>query len=606
MAQRYVWDVEMEVLQGIYFHSSEGYKNLSSPGYRASDFAVERHIGELISVQRYSYLAKAGQLFYFVYPTKTLNGNKQVIGIGQVVYSLQKGRETVLVPFVQYFAYSLSDAIRYRINFGKIFEQYGSNYKDVFSKNLAKQDLNLQPLLIQPNLTQESENGNIDCFEPQEFFGIRGTKMKRYVENLEEGLHFLDCLMKSPNVIRWSFSVILTPVDVDYPERIGLVYGQPAKLQSISQASSLVGFLRAGDQQDILTRFIRYIMVEKKPDHPISSIDMLNSFDIDELDELLRKFVTEYSHSTEKGDEIEKLRFSTLSLVKEIGKKKPSIENLTQLDSNLNKIENALLASSPFLDASYTSPLDVSDELLSEGLTNYHPDTLQEMLDGKTDTKISNDKLKKAIQAKTQKCYVQATEFWKTDVIELNPSIIRLAEQSIIEDGAKFFTFVGVQKTVESIDRSSNFDESVKNVSLFANKLSNLANSNNIDASSHSELIIKSFSCVQEVLSHLQDWLEETQSAITPESYYETDQALIATINECLSTFLNYEKKNGALVTSSSYSNILVALKELLQVTGKKATKSLDEKQQAEQQTLGDKQKKLDEQYKKLKESIRA
>jgi hypothetical protein len=133
----------MEFIQGINFHSTSGYKYLISGDTRPSELDADNHIAELLSAQKYSYLLQPGQKFYFVYPVKTHLGNKQVFGSGEIVRSKQPGRETILVPFLQYFAINLSDAFKYSMNFEKFFKENGTNYQEIFSK--SQTDLNLTP-----------------------------------------------------------------------------------------------------------------------------------------------------------------------------------------------------------------------------------------------------------------------------------------------------------------------------------------------------------------------------------------------------------------------------------------------------------------------------
>ena len=125
----------MELIQGINFHSTIGYKYLISGEIRPSELDVDNHIAELLSAQRYSYSLQPGQKFYFVYPVRTHLGNKQVFGSGEIVRSKQPGRETILVPFVQYFVINLSDAFRYSIDFAEFFKENGTNYQEVFLKS---------------------------------------------------------------------------------------------------------------------------------------------------------------------------------------------------------------------------------------------------------------------------------------------------------------------------------------------------------------------------------------------------------------------------------------------------------------------------------------
>lgn len=601
----------MEFIQGINFHSATGYKYLISGDYRSTDLDIDTHIAELLSAQKYSYFLQPGQKFYFVYPHRTPKGNKQVFGSGEIVRSKQQGRETILVPFVHYFALSLSDAVKYGMDFDAFFKANGISYEKIFSESLTNSNLPVDPLSVKTN--EESDN-NVSSESPelQECLGSRGSKIKRYVPTLEDGLNILNSLMHSPNTVRWAYSAILTPLDEEYPENIVIIYGQQAKYPSNSATSNYLLPLRLANQQVLLNQFIRYIASKKQQDLKTATIDLLDSQSLEELEEMVKKFVKEdYAKTKEMGDGIINSHSKIKGIIQElVTKSNPTAQDLAKIDSLLNDHETGLRKY--WSDPTLANQYDFSDEDLYNSLAGFTAQTLQNLLDGTGIVKISNARLKKVMDRKTQDSKNIVANYWSNEFARLYPNLVASGtvrvfqsnnlsvEQCIARSGIDQFISIGVKKTTE-LFYSQNFDKAVQCLKVFTNRVSTLVAKQTMDENVRAALITQGIAALQEILSKLQEPLDKTAEPSAP--YSKTEEALVITIKDYLTIIMQNDKKPNNS-TDNNYFKALNTLKALLDATDKKHKKWLDEKQKKEQEALKSDQKKLEEQYNALKDMV--
>jgi len=591
VVKRYIRSGIMEFIQGINFHSTSGYKYLISGDTRPSELDADNHIAELLSAQKYSYLLQPGQKFYFVYPVKTHLGNKQVFGSGEIVRSKQPGRETILVPFLQYFAINLSDAFKYSMNFEKFFKENGTNYQEIFSK--SQTDLNLTPQKVTVETNETIENNVSEYDVLQECVGYRGSKIKKYVTTLEEGLNDLNNLMLSPNVIRWSFSAILTPLDEEYRENIVIIYGQPSKPQMDPEPPKYVFQLRSENQEDLVERFLAYVIAEKITFPTSVNLAIIDNIDLGEIEELLKKFIKKYS--TERPQikiNQEKNRSNLANLIQEVANKQlPIPQDLKNIDLNLNEYEENFKLNCPFLDRNSVNALDISTNEVSKCLANYSGDVLRNI-------KVSNNKLKEAITTRTQMSSNDISGYWGSSKV-IDALITQTDVQGIMAD-IDFYTSKGVETKALLISQAVSFDKAEKEVEDFSRKVVKLQQSDGI---AHLEMLSKGVLFLQEVLVKLQEKLENLKDS--PEHYQETEQALISTVKDYVTSYLDWEKRNGELIPESHYTKVLTTVNTLLKIAEGKREKFFEERQQKEQETLKAQKKQIDTQYNDLKETLR-
>lgn len=592
----------MKFVQGINFHASAGFKYLISEGYEPFDFATDRYIGDLLRIQSYS--VTSGQKFYFVYPIRTPHGNMQVFGSGEIVRSLQQDRP-VVVSFLQYFACNLSDSVRFGMNFEEFFKKNGVTYQEMFAKSQTDQPLTPPSL---PITTSDTIEDNLSEYaDLQEQFDPRGPKIKIYVATLEEGLVKLNNIMLSPNVIRWAFSAILTPLDAEYPQKIIIIYGKPPRPQLNSAPSSLVTFLRS-KQESIVRQFLQFIVNEKKLDPALESFELLDTQKLDELEELLVKFVKQYPQTKAMSDNTKAFYLTVKKQIVDLGvKKNPTPLELASIDRLLIDYETSLKSSAVF-DTSLVVTHSFSEDAVSECLANFSSDQLQKILDAKSTVIVGNEMLKKEMAKKIQGTKDVVANFW-THEFKGYPQVVLPVEQVIMKVGAEPFVSTGVQKTIELIS-TANFDDAVKYVKVFTDRVSIVVvRPTNLQEKTRSDLAVKGVSSLQEILSKLQEPLDrlELEKLEDPvKSFYKMEDTLISTVKEYLTSLVGYDKNHGNLLTENNYIKALDTLKALMTAANGKQQKALDDRRKKAQEALDSEKKRLDEQYNALKSAVKS
>jgi hypothetical protein len=386
----------MELVHGITFHSSKGFRYLISGGCLPYDFSTDLYIAELFNI--YSHHIPVGSAFYFVYPKETPQGNMQVFGKGESVRSMEQDRP-IMFPFLQYFACPLSDSIKLNLDFEAFFKEHGVSYAEIFQKSQMMSSLAIHSLTIKPSETI----GEISpYFELHESIGLGETKIKKYVPTVEEGLKLLNNLMLSPPVLRWSYSAILTPLDGRYPESIVIVYGQQPKPQPNILPTNFILPLHSADQETLLKQFLKYIASMKCLDIKTANINLLDTQKLTDLDEILKKFLVEYPIAKAGLTKNVEPLFSKLRVAfQELGRKvNPTTLDLVGLDRALNDYEGFLGKS--WNDSTLSERCYLPDEDLYSSLANYPSDVLGRLLDNVDGDKIVNARLRNAIEKKIQ------------------------------------------------------------------------------------------------------------------------------------------------------------------------------------------------------------
>ncbi len=596
----------MQFIQGINFHSSKGFKYLISEGYQSFDFATDRHIAELLRIQSYSIAA--GQKFYFVYPVKTPQGNKQVFGSGEIVRSLQPDRP-VVVPFLQYFACNLSDSVKYTMNFESFFREYGKNYPDMYAKSQTEQNLTPELLTIP---SAPIDNAVSDYIDLHECVGLRGSKTKRYVDTVEEGLALLNHLMASPNVIRWSYSAILTPLDAEYPENIVIVYGKPPRMQLNQKVpKDVLPFFSETNQQLLLQKFINFLATEKDMDLKTAKVELLDTQNIDELDELLKKFIKNYPEMQKLSDSVIASHSQLKITVQQLSTRNDAtVQELIEIDRKLNN--NAATLAKSWYDTSLADKCVFSDEDLYSSLAPFSAERLQKLLSS-VEVKITNARLRSAIDKKIQDAKNSVINFWANEFAKLYPALVSsgtvkvyqpstlTAEQCLARSGVDLFVLAGVKKTTELFGTQS-FDKIVQYTKVFTDKIVFVVQKPNIDETTRSALVAKGASAIQEILFKIQERVERLEDITSP-SCFLSEKALVQAVVNYVAVLQQNSKKQPNV--STDCYKVQNSLKTLIDIISKKQKKWLLDKQEKERKTLEEEQKQINEKTNELRDKIK-
>jgi hypothetical protein len=607
----------MEFVQGITFHSSRGFRYLISSGYQPFDYSIEKYLADLSNVQ--STATPIGKKFFFVYPKETPHGNMQVFGGGEIVRSMQSDRP-VVVPYIQYFACKLSDSVKYTIDFDKFVQEHGISYQDMCINSQTEQPLT-PPLL---HIEEKPSNGNsLPSYTDlqEQCVANRGTKIKRYMPTLEEGLNLLNSLMNCPNTLRWSFSAILTPLDSEYPKMdIIIVYEQPPRPQAPTPQTNFTQILQLGNQDLILSQFVKYVASQKSMDLKTATSSVLDKQSLEELDEMLKKFVKEEFPKTAELTKNVETSFSKLrALFQELGRKpNPTPQELINLNRNLDDYE--LLLGKSWNDSSLSERCYLPDEDLYNSLANYSLDTLQKMLASIDINKISNARLRNAMDKKGQESKNFVVNYWRNEFAKLSPTLtgnnvkmpqltVMSAEKCLQKGGGEQFVSVGVNIAAESF-ASVSFDKAVQYLKVFTDAISASTRLNNLDDKTRKDLFLRGVSSLQDLIPKLQEPLDKVDLEKLDDpigSYYASERVLVTTVSSYLTALMECDKKQkqGEVLNESNYVKAIYPLRTLMDRANNKQDKSLDERKRRMQQKLNENKSSLDEEYKKLASSYK-
>jgi hypothetical protein len=592
--------MSVSVVQGLYFHSSKDFKNVVSGEEIGADFKIETHLGELLGPQRFPSLA-IGSTFFLEYPIRTRLGNRLVVGKGKVVPTLQKERKGGLkVPFVHYFAIDFSEVLKNQIDPSKLLAIASSEYADVFRLTEEGQDLGLKTLTLKVNQLLADSGKNLpDCKDVQSYFGLEGPKGKFYYNSVEEGLQVMQCLMRSsPNITKWSFSTIVTPLDAEYPERIALVYGQEGR--RVPQPPTNEGYLdslRSVDPRELTESFTEFISRKMKLAlNPADALGIVDKLSLEELQEDLDEFLRK---NHKKGDihaDLQQRNMELINRLDQMGKSTSVTQDeWRQLNGALDEYQMILADARPFISGEEFSKLSIPAERIAESLKSQNLHEILKFVEDNPPEVVTEAPLRIAIEPVVQKNTDEVSNFWRMQTIDA--ATIDRAYFLMTSISIGKFNETGMQVLRDEALNSKDLGKTLGLLRNYADKTTSIWRRVTRD-DVRCEYVLDVAQRLEAICSFLYEWLKSENPTVSLMS----DEQSIATTSfnlEQLKLFLTEFAQNyGKCVKKGSVDkNVREKLNQIIQFARSHERKALEEKQSKELVRLSENYKKFEGQF---------
>jgi len=588
--------MSLRVVQGLYFHSSKDFKNVVSGEEIGADFRIETHLGELVGPQRFPGLA-IGSTFFLEYPIHTRLGNRLVVGKGRVVSTLQKERKGGLkVPFVQYFAIDISEVLKNQINPAKLLAIESPDYEEAFRLTEESKDLGLKTLTLETSRLSVDPSKNLpDCKDAQSYFGLDGPKAKFYCNSVEEGLLVMHCLLRSsPNIVKWSFSTIVTPLDAEYPERIAIVYGKESRqLPQPPTNGGYIDSLRGIDPRELTESFTEFISWKRKL--ALSLIDVLGIVDnlsLAELQEYLDEFIQKNHKKEGIRADLQQRNTELVNQLDQMGKRTSVTQDeWRQLNRELNEYETMLADARPFISGEEFSKLSIPAEEVTESLKSQNLHEILQSIESNPSEGVTEAPLRNAIEPLVQENTDEVSNFWRMQTID--SAAIDRAYFLMTSISLGRFNETGVRVLQEEARNSRDLGKALDLLRSHADKFTSIWR-RIVNGEYKCEYVLDVAQRLEAICKFLYDWLRTEN----PTVYLMGNDQSIATTSfnlEGIGSFLNELALNCDKCgkKGNADKNVREKLNQIIQLARIHERKALEEKRDEELRKLSENYKKF-------------